>query len=284
MVECRAGAALPIATLEMFEGDVSRRLCEARSASGEGRANLAKRIGVREEHLRAIEEGRLGDLPKGIYGRAAIRSFAQACGFDPAETLAASEPFLAQVDEPISALGRRHGVRQPRTPPPVAEAAGDAGRPQAPDAAAEGIGAPLAQRILDAGRVLAAAAIDAVIIVTLLLAVVVSALTALMVPVSALAQSGPAFGVMGALLAALYFAWFGGLRGATIGEQLLPAEAAAMGAQTRTLNAIASRAVDAATRDARAIQRLGASVGACTLGRAAAEDSGIGHFEQPASR
>ncbi len=268
----------------MFDRDVSRRFCEARSASGEGRANLAKRIGVREEHLRAIEEGRLGDLPKGIYGRAAIRSFAQACGFDPAETLAACEPFLAQVDEPISALGRLRGVRQPRTPPPVAEAAADTGRPRAPEAAARGTGTPLAQQILDAGRVLAGAALDAVIIVVLLLVLVVCAITALMVPVSALAQSGPAFGVMGALLGALYFAWFGGLRGATIGEQLLLVEAAAVAGHVRSLNAIASRAVDAAMRDARAIQRVGASVGACTLGRASAGDPRIGHFEQPASR
>lgn len=265
----------------MADVDVSRQLREARAAGGEDLTCLAKRIGVREEHLRAIEEGRLADLPKGIYGRAAIRSFAQACGFDPLETLAACEPFLAPVDEPISALGRLHGVRQPRTPAPVNDPLPLAPQPAASSTVST---APVAQQLRDAGRVLGAAAADAVVVVALLLVLVVCAVTALTVPVSALATAGPAFGVMGALLAASYFAWFGGLRGATLGEQLLRVDEGSAGAPLRTLNAIGRRALQAATRDATVILRLGASLGAWTQGRTSPHHPGIGHFEQPASR
>ena len=62
--------------------DISERLRQARTATGEDLAALGKRIGVRQEHLRAIEDGRFADLPAGIYGRSAVKSFAAAFGFD----------------------------------------------------------------------------------------------------------------------------------------------------------------------------------------------------------
>jgi hypothetical protein len=263
----------------MADVDVSRQLREARVASGEDLTSLAKRIGVREEHLRAIEDGRFVDLPKGIYGRAAVRSFAQACGFDPLATLAACEPFLAPVDEPISALGRLHGVRRP-------SAAADghhAAAALSPDGSTPAT-TPFPQQLLDAGRLLCAAAIDAVVVVLLLLALVGCAVTALMVPLSAIAHSGPAFGVMGALLGASYFGWLGGLRGATVGEQLLRPAGRTADAPLHRLEAIAARGMQSATRDASVILQLGASFGAWTLGKSSGEDAGIGHFEQPASR
>jgi hypothetical protein len=239
----------------MSEGTVSRRLREARRVRGEDLPTLAKRIGVREENLRAIEQGRLADLPRGIYGRAAIRSFAAACGFDPAAILADCESELTPVEEPIAALGRLRGGRQPAAVPPATPAAG---RPQPVRNAPAG---PLAGSRFPSWRRLAAATLDACVVAALLLLVVMCAITAMMVPVPALAHAGPAFGLMGLLLGSAYFVWFGGLVGRTVGAQLLRVETGSAERASLTLRAIGARALAAATGDARFIQELGAWAG-----------------------
>src|SRR5262245_34408864 len=95
---------------------LAERLRRARAASGEDVAALAKRAGVRAEHLSAIEDGRFGDLPPGIYGRSAVRAFAAAYQLDPAEALADCEALLRPVDDPIAALARLTGLRTPDKP------------------------------------------------------------------------------------------------------------------------------------------------------------------------
>src|SRR5438105_1526934 len=96
-----------------MSGDVTvlERLRQAREATGCDLSALESRIRVRAAHLRAIEEGRFGDLPAGIYARSAVRALASACGLDPAEVLAACQDQLPSVEEPIRGLARVHGLR-----------------------------------------------------------------------------------------------------------------------------------------------------------------------------
>jgi hypothetical protein len=233
--------------IEMSDGPVSRRLSDARRARREDLPALAKRIGVREENLRAIEQGRFADLPPGIYGRAAIRSYATAFAFDPAEILAECESHLTPIAEPIHALGKLRGVRHPQTPQPA----------DAPPGEADMRIAPLAS-VFPGWRLFAAAALDAFVVVALLLLLVASAITAMMVPVAALDHSGPMFGLMGLLLGSAYFVWFGGLGRRTMGEQVLHVERRNVEHAALTLKAIATGAFLAATEDARFIRGLGA--------------------------
>jgi hypothetical protein len=212
-----------------------------RAARGEPLAELARRIGVRQENLQAIEDGRLGDLPPGIYGRAAVRSFAAAYGFDPAEVLSACEPFLRAVEEPIGALARLHG-RPPKPPARVN-----------PPAVADAFDRP-------SWRPLAAAAIDACIIMALLLVFVLCAAAMLLVPVRALGPSAPWLAVMGFVLGAGYFVWFGGVLGTTIGARALGLDAGLEQPRSLTLEAIAIRTMRAVSEDVRCIERMGAWV------------------------
>lgn len=222
-------------------------------ARGETLPALAKRTGVREDNLRAIEQGRFADLPTGLYGRAAIRSFASAFKFDPAEALAACESQLTPMAEPISALGRLRGVRQPATPP-IRETANPASRWKAP-------GQPTAGSVFPSSRPLAAAALDACVVAALLVVVVGCAITSMTIPVARLGHSAPAFGLMGLLLGAAYFVWFGGLAGRTLGEQVFWVEPGNPGHASLTLRAIGERALLAATEDVRCLQALGAWAG-----------------------
>jgi hypothetical protein len=242
---CHAGTDSEIGVCDM---DISERLKQARMATGEDLAALGKRIGVRQDHLRAIEDGRLADLPSGIYGRAAVKSFAAAMRFDAAEVLAECEPLLTPVDEPIAALARLRGCPVRRPDPPARQDVAD--HPPAREADSPFAG----------WRHLASAALDACVVVGLLLIVVVSALTALTVPVSALERSAPAFGLMGVLLAAVYFVCFGGVRGATVGERTLGVESPAPTSML-TVRVVGERALQSATEDVRYIQRSGERLG-----------------------
>lgn len=232
---------------------IAQRLRQARCATGEEVRDLAKRIGVRQDHLRAIEDGRFADLPPGIYGRAAVRSFANALGFDGAAILAECEPLLVPLDEPIAALGRLRGVRvRPYETPPSPH---------------DGAHQEAAMDALFPGwRHLAAAAVDACVVASLLLVVVVAALTLLTAPVSVLKDSGGAFGVMGMVLGAGYFFCFGGVRGATVGERALAVDAARRAPAPVTLTRVAERTLLSATDDLRWIQRCGEWLGRSTAG------------------
>ena len=244
--------------------DVSTQLRQARLAAGEDLAILAKRTGVRQENLRAIEEGRFADLPPGIYGRAAIRSFADAFGFDGAETLSACEPLLTPIDEPIAALARARGLRAR----PVTDV-------RSPDREAHH--GPVTESSCRGWRHLAAAAIDALVIAALLVVLVIAALTMLTRPVSALRDAGGAFTIMGLLIAAGYFLCFGGVRGATIGARALKIGPVPASGSTVTLGVAAARALLAATEDVRCIQRSGERLGRSTaawLSSAAGEAKG----------
>src|SRR3954464_11903672 len=231
---------------------VSQQLKSARVAREKDVAAFARQVGMSAHHLCAIEEGRFADLPAGIYGRSAVKSYATACGLDPVEMLATIEPWLKAVDDPIFGLARLKGIR-------VAV-------PAAADIPVIGI---ISSVEADAGpanwRPLGAALIDALIVTALLLVVVLASVSALLVPVSALDRSSPAFGFMGVLLALGYYLCFGGVGGATVGERVMHVSHAPQ-QRTRPLHAVAARALHSASEDVRCLCSLGARGGGWLAG------------------
>ena len=221
------------------------RLRHARIARGEDIAAVSARIGVAEPLLRTIEDGRFEELPSGIYGRAAIRSYASALGLDPTEILTSCEAQLPALDDPIRGLGRLRGVRQPRRP---------SSRPE-----------PEIEVGLDAScpdwRLAAAAALDAALIGALLVVVVGSASLVAGAPLAGLAGSALAFGLVSVLLGGSYFVWLGGVSGATGGERWLALRPSSDHVRCLNLRGIARRAVRSATDDLRFIRDLGVWIG-----------------------
>jgi hypothetical protein len=296
---------------------IHERLRQARVSRGECLQTLAQRIGVRVSVLRSIEAGRYDELPPGIYGRAAMRAFAEALGFDGQAVIRECDAHLPPVEDPIAGLARVRGIRSARDMFPVrvldfrlkAEATrflrkatrlvqtaagsvqGAAGsvrsaaspvqEPLTPVQAAAGLqnalrrrGLTLSQWLPPSGgrsgqrsvrqpnwRILAAAAIDAAIVISLLLALVGATVAAFRIKVSALGPgAAPAFGIVGMLLGFTYFAVFGGIGGQTLGARV-----AGLGAQSQdcspvNLAAVATRAFRSAARDALAIEQLAAWV------------------------
>jgi hypothetical protein len=220
-------------------------LKHARIALGEEIAAVSERIGVAERLLRTIEDGRFEDLPSGIYGRAAIRSYAAALGLDPTEILTACEAQLPVLDDPIRELGRLRGVRQPKVQP---------SRPEVELAAGLGASCP-------DWRLAAAAAVDAGLIGALLVAVVGSASLVAGAPPPALAGSALAFALVSLLLGSSYFVWLGGVSGATGGERWMGRPPAPQPLRCLNLRGIAIRAVRSATDDLRFIRGLGVWIG-----------------------
>ena len=229
---------------------LAQRLRLARTAHDTDLAAFSRLIGIRVDHVRAIEDGRFSDLPAGIYGRAAVKAYAAACGLDAAAVLADAEAWLVSMDDPIIGIARLKGLRVPAAqPPPEAAPPPIAPRPADVDAA------------LATWRPLAASLIDAAIISVLLGIVVLSAVAALFVPVSTLRGSSPAFALMGMLLAAGYFVWFGGVGGATVGERVMRINRPQPRHDHLTLPAIATRALHSATEDIDCLRSLGARLG-----------------------
>jgi transcriptional regulator with XRE-family HTH domain len=232
---------------------VYERLRQSRIARGEDLATVAQRAGVREGLLHAIEEGRLADLPRGIYGRSAIRSFAAALGLDAAEVLAECEQFIPAVDDPIDALARLRGVRSAPKLAPQADSASPHAMQWSETAAM--------------WKPLAAAAIDGAIIMLMLLLLVAVTMTFLAAPLSAFrATTAPAFGLMGFLLACCYFGCFAGVAGATVGERAVGMAAGRADVTSHDFNSVLTRTLRALLRDVSTIRAIGD-----TLGRAVNE-------------
>jgi uncharacterized RDD family membrane protein YckC len=225
------------------------RLRRARIARAEGLGAIARRIGVREPLLRAIEDGRFADLPHGVYARAAIKSYAAGLDLPPGEILAACEPMLPAVDDPIAALCRLRGIRSS----PVR-------RPAANVPAATLFECP-------AWQLAAVAALDALVVVAMLLVVVVCTVTASAVPISSLGRAAaPGFGAMALVLWVCYMVLFGGIAGATIGERVVGLEPRPRDVGPADLRLVAARAFHCACRDASFIELLGGWLGAVING------------------
>ena len=219
------------------------RLKHVRIASGETLDAVAHRIGVARRLLSAIEDGRFDDLPRGIYARAAIRSYATALGLDAAGILAACEPLLPGVADPIDAMCRLRGVRVSSTR----------------ETAADPVSSAAARR--PDWRVVAAAALDALGVGAMLIVLIASAAVMARVPTGALGGSAAAFAVMGVLLGSSYFVWLGGLSGATAGERGMGLRSTDESMHALHLRAVAIRALCCATNDIRFIRGLGMWLG-----------------------
>lgn len=230
---------------------VHERLRRARLSRGEDVASIGRRIGVGPRLLVAIEEGRFGDLPAGIYARTAIRLYAAALSFDADEVLASCHPLLPSPEDPISALARLRGLR-PATPPKASAAVPE-------PAPAHFLPRVVAARSACPGwRLLASVTIDALAVMGLLLAAVAGTILMSGAPLSALGAAAPwVFGLLGMVLESCYFVCFGGIACATIGERLMGLRAGRRNARPIDLRAIAARALRCAVRDLRFIRRLG---------------------------
>lgn len=245
--------------------EVSERLRQARIERGESLDLVIRRSGVRAAAAQAIEEGRFKDLPSGIYGRATVRRYCAALGLDPEPVLAVCGPLLPAVEDPIAALARMQGLplSRPRrgsedTTSKTDQEIGDASGAKGSGDALWGV---------PSWGLLAGAAMDAFVIVAMLLAVVTCTVAA-GVPVSAFGNgSAAAFTVIAFVLGSSYFVVLGGVAGTTLGQQLAgvrvhPGEAAALDLRT-----ITARTVRCVFRDALFIESAGAWIGRWTADR-----------------
>jgi hypothetical protein len=203
---------------------------------------LASRTGVRAKLLHAIADGRFGDLPSGIYGRAAIRGVAAALALPVDDIVEACAPLLPEADDPIAGLARVRGLRVAparRRDAPLVEAAPSA-----------------------IWRLGAAATIDGLIVAGLLLLVVVATATVPDAHLHAMsAAAAPAFTVFAVALAAWYFVLFGGVADMTAGTFAARPAASVRPAQGSDARAVMVRAARCACRDLRFLQVLGACTG-----------------------
>jgi Helix-turn-helix domain len=218
------------------------QLMRARTARAETVEALSARTGLRIDHVRAIEAGRFGDLPPGIYGRAAVRSFAAAYGLDADAVLAGCEPLLQKLADPIGAMARLRGVGSSHEP--AADAPVPAASPGEPR-----------------WRPFAAASVDGSIAGALLSMTAGGAALLARVSIAALSRSAVSLFLVGLVLGIAYFVWLGGLGGTTFGEYAVGPEPRRRDPRPLTLRAIALRTLAAATADARAIHQAGVWVG-----------------------
>ena len=93
------GAHLGDATraVDAGSGALGAGLKNARVARGMELADIAELTHVRKEYLRALEEGRYGDLPEDVYTRNFVKLFAQAVGLDPENAMAAYQSERKQA-------------------------------------------------------------------------------------------------------------------------------------------------------------------------------------------
>ncbi len=236
---------------------VHERLRLARERRGESRAAVARRTGVGERLLEAIDAGRLADLPSGLYARAAIRRYAEALSFDADEVLAACAALLPMPEEPIAALARLRGLR------PAAPARVPAPLPALP------LLSPVFGRDAMPGppsfppwRPLAAVAADGALVAAVLFAAVVAAvLVSGSQPAAIGRPAAVVYALLGVVLAACYFVFFGGIACATAGERLIGMRVGRRSPRHVDPVAVAVRAARCWARDVRYLVRLGAWAG-----------------------
>ena len=205
---------------------------------------------MRERLVLAIDEGRFGNLPTGLYARTAVRLYARGVALDVDDVLAACEALLPVLEDPVSALARLRGlkpapIRTPPSPRPVAVAS-------APNRVAESSPFP-------PWKPLAAVALDGFVVATLLLVAVAGTMTLSGPRASSLGPTAaPVFALLGLLLASCYFLFFGGIACATAGERLVGMRVGRRSPRPIDPRTVAARATRCAARDIRYLVRLGA--------------------------
>lgn len=239
-------------------------------ARGETIASIARRTGVSERQLHAIDEGRLGDLPGGLYARSAIRGYATALSFDADEILSACRELMPSPEDQLSALARLRGLKPARVSLP------DAARTAIPRPAVPG---PVP---LPAWRPLAAAAIDGLMVAALLFTAIAGTIPTSGSAASSLGHAAAlVFGLMGIILGGSYFVFFGGIACTTAGERLIGMRAGRHNPPHVDPRTVADRALRCAGRDVRYVLRLGEWTAAFMRDRSSATDPddtpAIGH-------
>src|SRR5690606_14501899 len=80
--------------------------------------DVAELTHVRQEYLKALEEGRYGDLPEDVYARNFVRLFAQAVGVDTERALSAYQSERRQAGGLSTLEMRLEQERKGEKPPP----------------------------------------------------------------------------------------------------------------------------------------------------------------------
>ncbi len=109
-------------------GALGAGLKNARVARGMELADIAELTHVRKEYLRALEEGRYGDLPEDVYTRNFVKLFAQAVGLDPENAMAAYQSERKQAGG-LSTLEMRLENERKGEPPPKRSRSSSTRRP-----------------------------------------------------------------------------------------------------------------------------------------------------------
>jgi transcriptional regulator with XRE-family HTH domain len=183
--------------------ELHERLKSARVRRGLSLAAIARKWGVREQNLKLIEDNAFEQLPTGLYGRNAVRSYASAVGIPADEALAEVADRLRVPEDPLDGLARVHGLAR--------HAPGDRGPAPALFARMAEFG--------DAWRPQAAIVLDALVLLTF--DVVLLQLTALVAGVQAseiLRVAAPSMIALFALVAVLYLVLLGGIARSTLGS------------------------------------------------------------------
>ena len=180
------------------------RLRLARERRGLSLATIARQWGVREYNLELIESNRFEDLPTGLYGRTAVRSYATAVGVPADEALAEVCDRLRTPEDPLDGLARVRGLtRQPERT--IKEILHVQGREMT---------------LSTAARTHVANVLDALVLLGLdFLLLELTAVVAGVRATDVLRVAAPSMIALFVLIAALYFVLLGGLARATIGSR-----------------------------------------------------------------
>ena len=181
------------------------RLRSARERRGVSRAAIARQWGVREQNLELIDADRFEELPTGLYGRSAVRSYASAVGVPADEALAEVIDRLRTPEDPLDGLARVRGLsRQPeRSIQEILHVA-------APEI-----------RLSSTSRAHVANLLDALVLLGVdFLLLQLTALVAGVGATDVLRVAAPSMIGLFALIAALYFVLLGGLARATVGSKV----------------------------------------------------------------
>lgn len=108
--------------------ELGRLLREARAERGLEIADIAELTHVRQDYLRAIEEGRYADLPEDVYSRNFVRLFAQTVGVPPSEALDVYQAERQRAGGLTTIEERLEKERRGEPPPPPSRRRLDAPR------------------------------------------------------------------------------------------------------------------------------------------------------------
>jgi hypothetical protein len=202
---------------------------------------VVRRTKLPRAYVELIDEGRVAELPPGLYGRSYVRAYAAAVGVSADEALACYAAELVDVPDPLPALRE---IAREQTPPTLAAAIADRVREWYVTREDRPRERRAAFRL--AGAAYLAAALDAALLFTINAFVAGVAANACQVPVDLLLRTaGAAVAVMCAFTCVMYFALLAGVGGQTLGMRVcrvhLRAERRPM-----SLRAIGARAVEAA--------------------------------------